>query len=235
MRHYKFCTSCYSLCCIKTSLLIDKITNMINWCSEFKEGENGCSIWQIVSFHRPKNQQYQLTRMAAFRNIMTRKRNPGISHDSVEKNLPSAWLVWTIFWNLQMRKMQMAIIDELIQQIKTISCAHQAKRMITQQKSSWYLDHLPECTPLWSSCPNGALYSLKNGSIDELYLVKDITEEQVTVSIKDGTEQLFPLNDVVTTEFGEPIYPYLQYVDSFSNAQQLCTLVKQMSIMPCNS
>lgn len=39
------------------------------------------------------------------------------------------------------------------------------------------------------------------------------------VSKGDGQEKTFNLNDLVTTaEFGEPIYPYLQYVDSISKA-----------------
>ncbi len=120
----------------------------------------------------------------------------------------------------------MAIIDELIQQIKDDKLRDRIQAeadKLTQQKKFGLVfeSHLPECTPLYEvPVKIGGTVSLKNGSIDELYLVKDITEEQVTcVNKKDGTEQLFPLNDVVTTaEFGEPIYPYLQYVDSFSNA-----------------
>jgi len=120
----------------------------------------------------------------------------------------------------------MAIIYELIQQIKDDKLRDRIQAeadKLTQQKKFGLVfeSHLPECTPLYEvSVKVGGTVSLKNGSIDELYLVKDIKEEQVfCVNKKDGTEQAFPLNEVVTTaEFGEPIYPYLQYVDSLSNA-----------------
>jgi adenine-specific DNA-methyltransferase len=120
----------------------------------------------------------------------------------------------------------MAIIDELIQQIKDDKLRDriqaEADKLMQQKKFGLVFEsHLPECTPLYEvPVKVGGTVSLKNGSIDELYLVKDIKEEQVfCVNKKDGTEQAFPLNKVVTTaEFGEPIYPYLQYVDSLSNA-----------------
>lgn len=120
----------------------------------------------------------------------------------------------------------MAIIDELIQQITDDKLRDRIQAeadKLTQQKKFGLVfeSHLPECTPLYEvPVKVGGTVSLKNGSIDELYLVKDIKEEQVfCVNKKDGTEQAFPLNEVVTTaEFGEPIYPYLQYVDSLSNA-----------------
>ncbi|MGI6664634.1 MAG: site-specific DNA-methyltransferase [Christensenellaceae bacterium] len=122
----------------------------------------------------------------------------------------------------------MAIIDELIQQITDDKLRDRIQAeadKLTQQKKFGLVfeNHLPECTPLYEvPVKVGGTVSLKNGSIDDLYVVKDIKEEQVfCVNKKDGTEQLFPLNDVVTTaEFGEPIYPYLQYVDSLTNAPE---------------
>jgi len=141
----------------------------------------------------------------------------------------------------------MAIIDDLIKQIKDESLRERIQTeadKLTQQKKFGLVfeNHLPECTPLYEvpvkvggtvSLKNGSideLYivktgssscsQLKNGSIDELYIVKDVQEEQVLcVSKGDGQEKVFALKDLVTTaEFGEPIYPYLQFVDSISNA-----------------
>lgn len=120
----------------------------------------------------------------------------------------------------------MAIIDELIQQIKDDKLRDRIQAeadKLTQQKKFGLVfeNHLPECTPLYEvPVLVGSTVSLKSGSIDELYLVKNIKEEQVfCVNKKDGKEAIFPLKDVViTAEFGEPIYPYLQYVDSLSNA-----------------
>lgn len=120
----------------------------------------------------------------------------------------------------------MAIIDELIQQIKDDKLRDRIQAeadKLTQQKKFGLVfeNHLPECTPLYEvPVQVGSTVSLKNGSIDELYLVKDIKDEQVTcVRKEDGQEKTFTLNEIVTTaEFGEPIYPYLQYVDSLANA-----------------
>lgn len=120
----------------------------------------------------------------------------------------------------------MAIIDDLIKQIKDESLRKRIQAeadKLTQQKKFGLVfeNHLPECTPLYEvPVKVGGTVSLKNGSIDELYIVKDIQGEQVLcVSKGDGQEKVFTLKDLVTTaEFGEPIYPYLQFVDSISNA-----------------
>ena len=120
----------------------------------------------------------------------------------------------------------MAIIDDLIKQIKDESLREriqaEADKLIQQKKFGLVFEnHLPECTPLYEvPVKVGGAVSLKSGSIDELYIVKDVQEEQVfCVSKGDGQEKVFALNDLVTTaEFGEPIYPYLQFVDSISNA-----------------
>jgi len=120
----------------------------------------------------------------------------------------------------------MAIIDDLIKQIKDESLRKRIQAeadKLTQQKKFGLVfeNHLPECTPLYEvPVKVGGTVSLKNGSIDELYIVKDIQGEQVLcVSKGDGQEKVFTLKELVTTaEFGEPIYPYLQFVDSISNA-----------------
>lgn len=121
----------------------------------------------------------------------------------------------------------MAIIDDLIKQIKDESLRERIQTeadKLTQQKKFGLVfeNHLPECTPLYEvPVKVGGTVSLKNGSIDELYIVKDVQEEQVLcVSKSDGRqEKVFALKDLVTTaEFGEPIYPYLQFFDSISNA-----------------
>ncbi|MGI6251688.1 MAG: site-specific DNA-methyltransferase [Anaerolineaceae bacterium] len=120
----------------------------------------------------------------------------------------------------------MAIIDDLIKQIKDESLRERIQAetdKLTQQKKFGLVfeNHLPECTPLYEvPIKVGGTVSLKNGSINELYIVKDIQGEQVLcVSIGDGQEKAFNLKRLVTTaEFGEPIYPYLQFVDSISNA-----------------
>jgi len=120
----------------------------------------------------------------------------------------------------------MAIIDDLIKQIKDESLRERIQAeadKLTQQKKFGLVfeNHLPECTPLYEvPVKVSDTVSLKNESIDELYIVKKVQEEQaICVSKGDGQEKVFALRDLVTTaEFGEPIYPYLQFIDSISNA-----------------
>jgi len=120
----------------------------------------------------------------------------------------------------------MAIIDDLIKQIKDDSLRERIQAEVyklTQQKKFGLVfeNHLPECTPLYEvPVKVGGTVSLKNGNIDELYIVKDILGEQSICLSKDGGEEKkFNINDLVTTaEFGEPIYPYLKFIDSISSA-----------------
>lgn len=120
----------------------------------------------------------------------------------------------------------MAIIDDLIKQINDDSLRERIQTEVdklTQQKKFGLVfeNHLPECTPLYDvPVTVGSTVSVRNGGISDLYVVKDIHNEQVICVRKgDGQEKTFALNDVVTTaEFGEPIYPYLQFIDSISNA-----------------
>ncbi|NLE24728.1 MAG: site-specific DNA-methyltransferase [Clostridiaceae bacterium] len=120
----------------------------------------------------------------------------------------------------------MAVIDDLIKQIKDESLRERIQvevDKLTQQKKFGLVfeNHLPECTPLYEvPIKVGGTVSFKNGSIDELYIVEKVQDEQVLcVSKGDGKEKVFALKDLVTTvEFGEPIYPYLQFVDFISNA-----------------
>jgi len=120
----------------------------------------------------------------------------------------------------------MAVIDDLIKQIKDESLRERIQvevDKLTQQKKFGLVfeNHLPECTPLYEvPIKVGGTVSFKNGSIDELYIVEKVQDEQVLcVSKGDGKEKVFALKDLVTTvEFGEPIYHYLQFVDFISNA-----------------
>lgn len=120
----------------------------------------------------------------------------------------------------------MAMIDGLIKQIKDDDLreriGEEVDKLTRQKKFGLVFEnHLPECTPLYEvPIKVGGVVSLKNGSIDELYIVKDIQGERaLCIGKGDGEEKTFDRKDLVTTaEFGEPIYPYLQLVDSLSNA-----------------
>ncbi len=119
----------------------------------------------------------------------------------------------------------MAIIDDLIKQIKDDSLRERIRaevdKLLRQKKFGLVFEnHLPECTPLYEvPVKVGGVVSLKKRSIDELYVVKDIQDEQALCVRKgDGRKKTFPLKNLVpTAEFGEPIYPYLKLIDSLSN------------------
>ena len=117
-------------------------------------------------------------------------------------------------------------INDLIRQIENPELRsriqEEVDRMNKQKKFGLvFEEHLPECTPLYDvPVRRGALVSRKSGKLDTLYRVLEISGEEAVCIKKDGTEkEVLPLSDLVTVaEFGEPIYPYLQPLDSVCNA-----------------
>ena len=120
----------------------------------------------------------------------------------------------------------MSAINDLIRQIENPELRsriqEEVDRMNKQKKFGLvFEEHLPECTPLYDvPVRRGALVSRKSGKLDTLYRVLEISGEEAVCIKKDGTEkEVLPLSDLVTVaEFGEPIYPYLQPLDSVCNA-----------------
>ena len=82
-------------------------------------------------------------------------------------------------------------------------------------------EHLPECTPLYDiPVKKGGKVAIKARKIEEVYTVLKI-EDGIALCLKsDKTEtKEFPIEQLVSiAEFGEPIYPYLKFLDSVSNA-----------------
>ncbi len=120
----------------------------------------------------------------------------------------------------------MAAIDELIQQIQDPSLRERIRAEVddlAKQKKFGLVfeNHLPERTPLYEApIKVGSLVMPKLKKGDALFTVKAIDGETVTLINKtDGSESKAPLRSiVVAAELGEPIYPYLKYVDSISRA-----------------
>lgn len=82
-------------------------------------------------------------------------------------------------------------------------------------------EHLPECTPLYEvPVKKGRLVSRKQGETNDLYVVLTITDGVATCLPKNGGEAVkLPMAELVSVaEFGEPIYPYLQPIDTVCHA-----------------
>lgn len=120
----------------------------------------------------------------------------------------------------------MAILDDLIMKVEDPVLRDRLKKEVhkaTKHKKFGLVfeEHLPECTPLYDvPVKKGSRVAPRNTEIKITYTVKNIDGDNVTcVSNDDKSEHIFKLQDiVVVAEFGEPIYPYLQTVDTVCNA-----------------
>lgn len=120
----------------------------------------------------------------------------------------------------------MAAIDELIQQIADPVLRERIRAEVedlSKQKKFGLVfeNHLPEHTPLYEMpIKVGSLVMPKLKKGDELFTVKAINGDNAIVANKvTGEESELPLRSlVVAAELGEPIYPYLKYIDSISRA-----------------
>lgn len=120
----------------------------------------------------------------------------------------------------------MAAIDDLIHQIENPELRDRIRqevdRMNKQKKFGLvFEEHLPECTPLFDvPVQKGSLVALKTGKVSENYIVLKLLKGKALCLPKAGGEPVeFPVDNLVSVaEFGDPIYPYLQPIDTISNA-----------------
>ena len=120
----------------------------------------------------------------------------------------------------------MALIQDLIKQINDPILRDriltEVDKLSKQKKFGLvFEEHLPECTPLYDMpIKRGSKVALKAGKVNDFYTVISIEGENVFCTDKEGKEFIkFLKNDVVpVAEFGEPIYPYLQKIDSIYNS-----------------
>ena len=119
----------------------------------------------------------------------------------------------------------MAAIDELIEQIDNPTLreriAAEVRRMAKQKKFGLvFEEHLPERTLLYEVPVQRGSLVARNGNAKDVYQV---------IEINGGTAECFSRTDKQTVElpvseltcvaeFGEPIYPYLEPLDSVENA-----------------
>lgn len=119
----------------------------------------------------------------------------------------------------------MAAIDELIEQIDNPvlreRIAAEVQRMVKQKKFGLvFEEHLPEITLLYEVPVKRGSIVARNSNTKDLYQVLEIDGDRAVCLSKSSKEQKsIPLAELVSVaEFGEPIYPYLEPLDSVENA-----------------
>lgn len=82
----------------------------------------------------------------------------------------------------------MALLQDLIQQIDDLALRDrilkETNKLIKQKKFGLvFEDHLPECTPLYDvPIRVGSKVALKNGKVNDFYVVQKIEDEEVVTS-----------------------------------------------------
>lgn len=120
----------------------------------------------------------------------------------------------------------MAALDDLISQIPDESLREriraEMKRANRQKKFGLvFEEHLPESTPLYDiPVKRGSVVAKKDGQVTDIYYVEKIRDGQASCFHKTSKERVvFPVDALVcVAQFGEPIYPYLQPLDTVCNA-----------------
>ena len=121
----------------------------------------------------------------------------------------------------------MALLHDLVNQIEDRTLRErimsELDKLSRQKKFGLvFEEHLPECTPLYDvEIRKDSKVALKTGQVSDIYIVRSLEGDKAVCERQaDKTVVELPLVDlVVVAEFGEPIYPYLQPIDSVKNAQ----------------
>ena len=119
----------------------------------------------------------------------------------------------------------MAAIDDLIAQIEDSALrariAEEVGRLSKQKKFGLvFEEHLPEVTPLYEVPLKRGAVAARPEDMSRLFYVADI-EGDIATCVEKGTKakEEIPVSELVTVAaFGEPIYPYLEALDSVENA-----------------
>lgn len=120
----------------------------------------------------------------------------------------------------------MAAINDLIAQIQDpilrAKIEQEANKLTKQKKFGLvFEEHLPESTRLYGvPIRKGSMVTLKNDKSGQTFVVLRKTGDTAVCLPREGGETVMhPLSDLVmVAEFGEPIYPYLEPLDSVCNA-----------------
>lgn len=122
----------------------------------------------------------------------------------------------------------MAKINELLEQVEDKALRARLEEEFqrlskTKKFGLVFEDHIPECTPLYGiGIKVGSTVSRKTGQIKETYTVARIDGTVAKCYNKLSKETFdIPLEELVpVAQFGEPIFPMLQPIDSIQNAQE---------------
>lgn len=119
----------------------------------------------------------------------------------------------------------MAAIDDLVAQINDPALRKRIQaelRRASKQKNFGLVfeEHLPECTPLYDVPLAPGRLAARQGNLQGLYYIEEINGETAHCIQRTTREAVdLPLEELVTVaEFGEPIYPYLDPIDTVENA-----------------
>jgi adenine-specific DNA-methyltransferase len=120
----------------------------------------------------------------------------------------------------------MALIEDLVNRIDDIELRQRIKTEVDKlsKRKKFGLvfeEHLPEFTSLYDvDIKVGNTVALKDSKATETYTVQSIENHVVTVINRVTKEaSSYPIEQlVVVAEFGEPVYPYLEKLDSIENA-----------------
>ena len=120
----------------------------------------------------------------------------------------------------------MAAINDLIAQIQDpilrAKIEQEANKLTKQKKFGLvFEEHLPESTRLYGvPIRKGSMVTLKNDKSGQTFVVlRKTSDTAVCLPREGGDTVMHPLSDLVmVAEFGEPIYPYLEPLDSVCNA-----------------
>lgn len=120
----------------------------------------------------------------------------------------------------------MALLQDLIKQVTDPGLRQrilqEVDKLAKQKKFGLvFEEHLPECTPPYDvPIKKGRKVALKNGKVNDIYIVMDIKGNAAVCEHRVNHERKeIALDDLVSVaEFGEPIYPYLKPIDSVCNA-----------------
>lgn len=120
----------------------------------------------------------------------------------------------------------MAAIHDLLAQMSDETLRNRLEQAInnlskTKKFGLVFEEHIPECTPLYDVAVKvGATVAKKNGTVNDIYIVNQIKNEKVicTHKVREELEEI-PIEELVTVaQFGNPIFPTLQYLDCVENA-----------------
>ncbi len=120
----------------------------------------------------------------------------------------------------------MARIHELLKQVSDpvlrARLEDEVKRLTKNKKFGLvFEEHIPECTPLYDVSIKRGVTVARNapGKLNDVYRVLQLDGDAAVCCKNDGKVENIPIGELIAVaQFGEPIYPYLQPIDSVCKA-----------------